>query len=154
MSDICIRTTLITGFPGETQSDHEETYRFVNETEFDRLGVFTYSAEEGTPAYDFDDQIDEDVKKTRMEELYVLQQAVSYDISQKLNGSILTVIVDGYLPEDDVYVARSYRDAPDIDGLVFVYSDRELVTGDMIKVRITDAREYDLEGVMIDESAQ
>ena len=154
MSDICIRTTLIAGFPGETQQDHEETYRFVNETEFDRLGVFTYSAEEGTPACDFDGQIDEDVKRSRKDELYVLQQAVSYELAQSFVGNVLTVIVDGYLPDDDVYVARSYRDAPDIDGLVFVYSDRELITGDMIEVRITDAKEYDLEGVMIDESAQ
>ena len=154
MSDICIRTTLIAGFPGETQQDHEETYRFVNETEFDRLGVFAYSAEEGTPACDFDGQVEEDVKNSRKDELYVLQQAVSYELAQNLVGNILTVIVDGYLPDDDVYVARSYRDAPDIDGLVFVYSDRELITGDMIKVRITDAKEYDLEGVMIDESAQ
>lgn len=154
MSDICIRTTLIAGFPGETQEDFEETYRFVNEMEFDRLGVFTYSPEEGTPAYDFSQQVSEDVKKSRREELYELQQAISYEAAEAMKDTILSVIVDGYLPEDDVYVARSYKDAPDIDGLVFVYSDRELATGDMINVRITDAREYDLEGVLIDESAQ
>lgn len=154
MSDICIRTTLIAGFPGETQEDFEETYRFVNEMEFDRLGIFTYSAEEGTPAYDFSPQIPEDVKKSRQEELYELQQAIAYEAAEAMKDTRLTVMVDGYLPEEDVYVARSYKDAPDIDGLVFVYSDRELVTGDMIDVRITDAREYDLEGVLIDESAQ
>ena len=152
--DICIRTTLIAGFPGETQEDFEETYRFINEMEFDRLGVFTYSAEEGTPAYDFDDQVPEDVKKSRQAELYELQQAISYEAAQEMIGRKVTVIVDGYLPEDDVYVARSYKDAPDIDGLVFVYSDRELVTGDMINVLIKEAKEYDLEGVLIDESAQ
>ncbi len=154
MPDMCIRTTLISGFPGETQEDHEETYRFVNETEFDRLGVFTYSREEGTSAYDFRPQVDEDVAKKRQEELYELQQAVSYELSQDLIDKKLRVIVDGYLPEDDVYVARSYRDAPDIDGMVFVYSDRELVTGDMVTVLVTDAKEYDLEGRVIDESAQ
>ena len=154
MSDICIRTTLIAGFPGETQEDFEETYRFVNEMEFDRLGVFTYSREEGTEAYGFSPQVPEEEKKRRSDELYELQQAVSYELSQTFVGKELTVIVDGYLPEDDVYVARSYRDAPDIDGMVFVYSPRELITGDMVTVRIEDAREYDLEGVLIDESAE
>ena len=151
--DMCIRTTLISGFPGESGKDHEETYRFVNEMEFDRLGVFTYSREEGTPAYDFRPQVDEKVAKERQAELYELQQAVSYELSQGLMGKTIQVIIDGYLPEDDVYVARSYRDAPDIDGMVFVYSDRELVTGDMVNVLVTDAREYDLEGRLTDESA-
>ena len=154
MSDICIRTTLIAGFPGETQEDFEETYRFVNEMEFDRLGVFTYSAEEGTPAYDFSPMVPEDVRKSRQAELYELQQAIAFEAADAMMDKKLTVIVDGYLPEEDVYVARSYKDAPDIDGMVFVYSDRELVTGDMITVRIRDAREYDLEGELIDESAQ
>lgn len=150
---ICIRTTLITGFPGETQEDFEETYRFVNEMEFDRLGVFTYSAEEGTPAYDLEPKVSKEIMESRRAELYELQQAISYEISQELIGSVMEVMIDGYLPGDDVYVARSYRDAPDIDGMVFVYSDRELVTGDMVTVRIRDAKEYDLEGELIDESA-
>lgn len=154
MNDICIRTTLISGFPGETQSDHEETYRFVNETEFDRLGVFEYSAEEGTPAYDFDDQVDEDVKRSRREELYELQQAIAFEKAEGMIGSKLRIIIDGYLPEDEVYVGRSYKDAPDIDGLVFAKSDRELITGDMIDVIITGAREYDLEGEAVNESAK
>ena len=149
--DICIRTTLISGFPGETQEDFEECYRFVNEMEFDRLGIFTYSREENTPAYDFDNQVSEEVKKSRRDELYELQQAVVFDTNENMEGKILEAIVDGYLPEDDVYVARTYKDAPDIDGFVFVYSDRELVTGDIIKVRITDSRDYDLEGVIEDE---
>ena len=154
MDDICIRTTLIAGFPGETEEDFEETYRFVNEMEFDRLGVFSYSQEEETPAYDFRPQVGEEEKARRRDELYELQQAVSYEISQKLIGKHLEVIIDGYLPDDDVYVGRSYRDAPDIDGLVFVYSDRELMTGDMVTVEVTDAKEYDLEGRVTDESAQ
>lgn len=152
--DICIRTTVITGFPGETQDDYEELYRFVNEMEFDRLGVFTYSQEEGTPAAQYDNQVDEEIKALRRDELYELQQAIAFEAAEMMNGRELEVIIDGYLSEDDVYVARSYKDAPDIDGFVFVYSNRELMTGDMIKVRITDAREYDLEGVEIDESAQ
>ncbi len=154
MPDICIRTTLIAGFPGESQEDYEQTYRFVSEMEFDRLGVFVYSPEEGTPAYDLDDRIDEKTAVSRQEELYELQQAVAFEAAENMPGTVLKVIIDGYLPEDDVYVARSYKDAPDIDGLVFVYSDRELVTGDMVNVRITEAREYDLEGVLIDESAE
>ena len=154
MPDIAIRTTLISGFPGESQEDFEECYRFVNEMEFDRLGVFTYSREEGTPACDFDDQVPADISKKRRDELYELSQAIAFDLNEDMEGVILTVIVDGYLPEDDVYVTRSYKDAPDIDGMVFVYSNRELVTGDIIKVRITDQRDYDLEGVHIDESAE
>ena len=152
--DICIRTTVIAGFPGESEEDFEETYRFVNEMEFDRLGVFEYSAEENTPAYDFRPQTADGEKKRRREELYELQQAVSFETSQLMTGKELEVIIDGYLPEDDVYVGRSYRDAPDIDGMVFVYADREFVTGDMVKVTITDAKEYDLEGKLTDESAQ
>ena len=154
MDDICIRTTLISGFPGETQEDFEETYRFVNEMEFDRLGVFTYSAEEGTAAYDFEPKVDEDIAKSRRDELYELQQAIAYEAAEQMTGRKLRVIVDGYLTDDDVYVARSYKDAPEIDGLVFVYSDRELVTGDMVTVEIKEAKEYDLEGVLTDESAQ
>ena len=154
MDDICIRTTLISGFPGETQENFEETYRFVNEMEFDRLGVFTYSAEEGTAAYDFEPKVDEDIAKSRRDELYELQQAIAYEAAEQMTGRKLRVIVDGYLTDDDVYVARSYKDAPEIDGLVFVYSDRELVTGDMVTVEIKEAKEYDLEGVLTDESAQ
>lgn len=152
--DMCIRTTLITGFPGETQEDFEETYRFVNEIEFDRLGVFTYSQEENTPAADFPDQIDEDIKASRRDEIYELQQAIAFENAEKMVGQQLVAMIDGYLPDDDVYVGRTYKDAPDVDGFVFIYSDRSLMTGDMVRIKITDAREYDLEGVVIDESAQ
>lgn len=153
MPDICIRTTLITGFPGEEQDDFEETYRFVNEIEFDRLGVFCYSQEEDTPAAGFEGQIDETVKEFRKNEIYELQQAIAFENAKRHIGRKLDVLVDGYLPDDEVYVARTYMDAPDVDGLVFVYSNRQLMTGDMVSVNITDAREYDLEGV-VDESAQ
>ena len=152
--DICIRTTVIAGFPGETEEDYEETYRFVNEMEFDRLGVFEYSPEENTPAYDLKPQISDEEKKRRRDELYELQQAVSFETSQELIGRTFEVLIDGYMPDDDVYVGRTYRDAPDIDGMVFVYSDRELMTGDMVSVTITDAKEYDLEGKLTDEPAQ
>ena len=146
--DICVRTTLITGFPGETQEDFEETYRFVNEMEFDRLGVFTYSQEENTPAALFEDQIEEDIKVFRKNEIYELQQAIAFENAQKMIDKELDVLIEGYLTDEDVYVGRSYMDAPDVDGYVFVYSDRELMTGDLVKVRITDARDYDLEGVL------
>ena len=153
MPDICIRTTLITGFPGESQEDFEETYRFVNEMEFDRLGVFTYSQEENTPAADFTDQIDEAVKEFRKNEIYELQQEIAFEKAETKVGRKLDVIIDGYLADEDVYVGRSYMDAPDVDGMVFVYSDRTLMTGDMVNVKVTDAREYDLEGEL-NEPAQ
>lgn len=151
--DICIRTTLITGFPGETQDDFEEMYRFVNEIEFDRLGVFAYSQEDNTPAAGMPDQIDDDIKEFRRSEIYELQQEISFESAQNKIGQVYKVIIEGFLPDDDVYVGRSYMDAPDVDGFVFVYADRSLMTGDMVTVKITDAREYDLEGVLVDESA-
>lgn len=151
--DICIRTTLITGFPGETQDDFEEMYRFVNEIEFDRLGVFAYSQEENTPAAGMPDQIDDDIKEFRRSEIYELQQEISFENAQNKINQVYQVIIEGFLPDDDVYVGRSYMDAPDVDGFVFVYADRSLMTGDMVTVKITDAREYDLEGVLVDESA-
>lgn len=144
--DICIRTTLITGFPGETEEDFEETYRFVNDIEFDRLGVFTYSQEENTAAADFDNQIPEDIKEFRKNEIYELQQEIVFENAEKMVGASIDVLIDGYLADEDVYVGRSYKDAPDVDGMVFVYADRELVTGDMVNITVTDAREYDLEG--------
>jgi len=152
--DMCIRTTLITGFPGETQDEHEELYRFVNEMEFDRLGVFTYSREEDTPAADFAGQVDEDIKEERYEELMELQQAIVFEKNESLVGSILDVMVEGFLPEEEVYVARTYRDAPDIDGLLFMKSYNNHMTGDIVKVLVTGAYEYDLNGEEIYESAE
>ncbi len=149
--DICLRTTLITGFPSETDEEHEELMAFIDEMEFDRLGVFTYSPEEDTPAALFDGQIDEQVKQQRQAELMELQQEIAFDNAKKMTGRTLEVMIEGSVPEDDIYVARCYKDAPNIDGLVFVKSDRELMTGDFVSVRITGSYEYDLMGDITDE---
>ena len=150
MPDIAIRTTLIAGFPGETEADHEALMEFVNESEFDRLGVFTYSPEEGTPAASFPDQIENEVAEKWRDDIMALQQEVSYDKNQELLGKSLTVLIEGYVAEDDVYVGRTYRDAPDVDGMVFVDAPYELMSGTFVQVRITDANEYDLTGEMIE----
>lgn len=147
--DIALRTTLITGFPGETQEEHEELMEFIDEMEFDRLGVFTYSPEEDTPAADFADQIDEEVKLDRQEDLMGLQQMIAYDLAQDMVDREVLVMIEGKVADENAYVGRTYRDAPDVDGLVFLESDEELVTGDMAKVRITGAQEYDLIGEII-----
>ena len=144
--DICLRTTLITGFPGETEDQHEELMQFVDEMEFDRLGVFTYSPEEDTLAATFEDQIDEEVKEERRDELMSLQQEISYEHTQQLVGKTIKVMVEGYLFEDDIYVGRSYMDAPKVDGCVFINSPEELMTGDFVYVKITQGREYDVIG--------
>ena len=147
--DICLRTTMIVGFPGETQEDMRELIDFVDDMEFDRLGAFTYSPEEDTPAASYPDQIDEEEKEIRYADVMELQQAVSADISKRFIGNLMEVMVDGYLPEEDVYAGRSFRDAPDVDGLVFFTSDRNLYAGDMVSVRILDAKAYDLIGEML-----
>lgn len=147
--DICIRTTLITGFPGETQKDHEELLAFVDEMEFDRLGVFPYSPEEDTPAVLFADQIDEEIKRNRQAELMELQQEIAFEKAENAIGSIMLVMVEGYVPDERVYVARSYKDAPDVDGLVFIQTDRELITGDFVRVEIISSYEYDLIGKLV-----
>jgi len=149
--DICLRTTLITGFPGETQEDHESLLTFVDEMAFDRLGVFTYSPEEDTPAALFDDQIDEEVKLDRQADIMELQQEIAFEKAQEAVGSTLLVMVEGKVPDEHAYVARSYRDAPDVDGFVFIQTGRELMTGDFVRVRITGAHEYDLIGEIEDE---
>ena len=148
---MCLRTTLISGFPGETQEEFEELYRFVNETEFDRLGVFTYSREEGTPAAEMPDQVDEEVAASRRDEIMELQQAVSFDLNESHVGEELEVLIEGYLPEEHVYVGRTYRDAPGVDGLFFVNFAGELMTGDIVRAKVTEALGYDLSGVMINE---
>ena len=152
--DIALRTTLISGFPGETQEDHELLYNFVNETEFDRLGVFTYSPEENTPAADMPDQVDEDVKNARRDEIMELQQAIAYERAESMVGREVEAMVEGRLVEDDTYAARTYMDAPNVDGMLFISSDRELMSGDIVRVRITGANEYDLTGVICDESVE
>ena len=146
--DIVLRTTLIAGFPGETQADHEEVMEFIDEVEFDRLGVFTYSREEDTPAATMPDQIDQDIMDTWRDELMALQQEISIDKSAQMVGKTIDVMVEGYIAEDNTYVGRSYKDAPNVDGMVFFECDRELMSGDFVSVKITGSTEYDLMGIM------
>ena len=148
--DIALRTALITGFPGETDVDHEEVMQFIDECEFDRLGVFTYSREEDTVAAQMPDQIDEEIKEKYRDELMQLQQEISADRSAAMIGRIVRVMIEGFIPEDNTYVGRSYKDAPNVDGLVFVECDRELMSGDFIDVKITGSTEYDLIGTIVE----
>ena len=147
--DIAIRTTLICGFPGETPEQHEELMEFINETEFDRLGAFTYSPEENTPAATFDNQVEESVKEDWQADVMELQEEIILDKNETMIGQEILVMIEGKVADENAYVGRSYRDAPDIDGLVFVNTDAELVSGDFAKVRITGAYEYDLIGELI-----
>ena len=147
--DITLRTTLITGFPGETKEQHEELLEFVNDMEFDRLGVFTYSPEEGTPAANMDHQIDEETKLDRQAELMELQQDISMELGERKIGQVLTVMIEGKVADENAYVGRSASDAPGVDGYVFVNTDEELVSGDFVKVTITGALEYDLIGEIV-----
>ena len=151
--DICLRTTLITGFPGETQEDHEELMAFVDEMEFDRLGVFTYSAEEDTPAAEFEDQIEEEIKKDRQAEIMELQQEIAFEKAENAENAVgrtVLAMIEGRLPNENAYAARTYMDAPNVDGLVFVQTSRELMTGDFVKVKITGSYEYDLIGEIVE----
>lgn len=152
--DICIRTTFIVGFPGETEEDYDILYDFVDEMEFDRLGVFPYSAEEGTPAATMEDQIPEEVKLERRDGIMSLQQEIAFEKAGQAKGRTMRCMVEGRIPEDGVVVLRSYQDAPDVDGYVFVESDMDLASGTMMEVSITGSHEYDLTGGFIDESAQ
>ena len=146
-----IRTTLISGFPGETEEEHNNLLEFIDEMEFDRLGVFTYSREDGTPAASFDNQVDEELASNWRDEIMELQQEVSLDKNQELVGTIQKVIIEGYSPEDDVYVGRTFRDAPNVDGMVFVECDYELISGTIVDVMIKEAGPYDLIGGIVDE---
>ena len=149
--DIVLRTTLITGFPGETEEDHEELKEFVDEMEFDRLGVFTYSPEENTPAAEMADQVPEEVKEERRDELMELQQEISYDRGQDRIGQELLVMIEGKVADESAYIGRTYGDAPKVDGYIFVQTGELLMTGDFAKVRVTGALEYDLIGELADE---
>lgn len=149
--DIVLRTTLITGFPGETKEQHEVLMDFVDEMEFERLGVFTYSPEEDTPAADFPGQIPEEVKEERRAELMELQQEIVFARAEEMAGKELLVMIEGKVADEDAYVGRTYMDAPNVDGLIFVNTDRELVSGDFAKVTVTGAVEYDLIGELSDE---
>ncbi len=147
--DICLRTTLITGFPGETEEQHEELAEFVDEMEFDRLGVFTYSPEEGTPAASMQDQIDEEVKEERQAELMELQQEIAFDNAEGMVGREVLVMIEGKVAEENAYVGRTYRDAPNVDGLIFINTDEELLSGDFARVKVTGALDYDLIGELL-----
>ena len=149
--DIVLRTTLITGFPGETEEDHEELMEFVDEMEFDRLGVFTYSPEEDTPAAGMPDQIPEEIKEERRDEIMELQQEISYDKGTDRIGQELLVMIEGKVADESAYIGRTYGDAPKVDGYIFVQTGELLMTGDFAKVRVTGALEYDLIGVLADE---
>lgn len=146
MPDITLRTTLITGFPGETKEQHKELLEFINDMEFDRLGVFTYSPEEGTPAAAMEHQIDEEVKLDRQAELMELQQDISAELGERRIGQELLVMIEGKVADEDAYVGRSQADAPGVDGYVFVNTPETLVSGDFVRVKITGALEYDLIG--------
>lgn len=147
--DITLRTTLITGFPGETKEAHEEMLQFVDKFEFDRLGAFTYSPEEGTPAASYDDQISEDVKKDYQLDIMELQEEISFEKNEQMVGRILEAFVEGKVADENVYIGRTYRDAPGVDGYIFIDTDKELMTGDMVNVKVTGAYEYDLIGELV-----
>ena len=152
--DIAIRTSLIAGFPGETQEEHEALMAFLDEQELDRVGVFTYSREDGTPAATFENQIDEETAEQWRNEIMELQQEISLGKNETFVGKIMQVIIEGYSSDDDVYVGRTYRDAPGVDGLVFVNCDYELMSGQIVDVRINEVGPYDMIGGIVDESAE
>lgn len=147
--DITLRTTLITGFPGETEEQHQELVEFVDEMEFDRLGVFTYSPEENTPAAELPDQIPEEVKADRQAELMELQQEIAFDLAEDMIDREVLVMIEGKVADENAYVGRTYRDAPNVDGLIFINTDEELMSGDFAKVKVTGAMEYDLIGELM-----
>ena len=155
--DICLRTSLISGFPGETEEDHQILLDFVRETRFDRLGVFTYSREEGTPAAEMDAQVPEEVAERRRGEIMALQQQIAFEKAAEKVGNVYDVLVEGRLTDTDdiVYTGRTYMDAPDVDSQIFVRTDREILSGSFIRARVTGSNAYDLIGEEVtDESAE
>ncbi len=152
--DLVIRTTMISGFPGETKEDHEELLRFVDEMEFERLGVFPYSAEEDTPAASFPDQVPQEVKEERRDEIMELQQEIAFAHSEAMVGQILDVMIEGKIADEPAYVGRTYMDAPNVDGYIFVDSEETLLSGDFVRVRVTGSSEYDLTGEIYNEFAE
>lgn len=147
--EICIRTTLISGFPGETQKEHEELLEFVKQLKFDRLGVFTYSPEEDTPAAEFVNQITEEVKEQRRDEIMAEQQKIAFEAAEEMLYRKIEVLIEGKLPEENVFIGRTYRDAPNVDGYIFVHASHELMSGEFVTVQVTDAKEYDLIGEVV-----
>ncbi|MBO5082723.1 MAG: 30S ribosomal protein S12 methylthiotransferase RimO [Lachnospiraceae bacterium] len=152
--DICLRTTLISGFPGETEEDHEEVMEFVDAMEFDRLGVFTYSKEEDTPATLMDDQIEEELKEARRGEIMELQQEIAFEKADAMIGKTVLAMIEGRIADEDAYIARTYMDAPNVDGYLFINTCKDLMTGDLAYVRITGSNEYDLIGELEDEFSE
>lgn len=152
--DICIRTTLIAGFPGETREDHETTLAFVNEIEFDRLGVFTYSQEEDTPAAEMPDQVEETVKEKRRDEIMELQQEIAFEAAGEMIGRKVKAMIEGCMEDENVYVARTYKDAPGIDGYLFINSQKQFLSGDFVEVVITASNEYDLIGEIVADTTE
>ena len=151
--EIIIRTTFIVGFPGEEEKYFQELYNFVQKVKFDKLGVFTYSKEEGTPAYNFKNQVKENIKEERRNKLMKLQQGISYNLNKKKIGNVYLAIVEN-IQEKNLYIGRSYMDAPDIDGLIYIKSNKELRPGEFVNVKIIDSLEYDLIGEINDEFSQ
>lgn len=149
--NICIRTTFIVGFPGENEEQYKELKSFISTYEFERLGVFTYSPEEDTKAATMENQIDEEIKLNRRDEIMLIQQQISANNNKKLINDIMDVLIEGYIPEDNIYIGRTYRDSPNVDGMIFVESPYDLLAGQIVKVNITDGNEYDLIGVIVDE---
>lgn len=149
IKDIAIRTTLITGFPSETDEEHEELMDFVDEMEFERLGAFPYSKEEGTPAYSMDGQIPDEIKEKRRDAIMELQQEVAFDNGDKMIGKEILVMIEGRIVDENVYIGRTYMDAPSVDGNIFIDSYEELITGDFVKVKVTGSKDYDLIGEIV-----
>ena len=147
--DITLRTTLICGFPGETEGEHEELMQFINDMEFDRLGAFAYSPEEGTPAANFPDQVDEEQKLDWQADVMELQEEVIFDKNETLIGLETYAFIEGKVADENAYIGRTYRDAPNVDGYIFIQTEEELMTGDIVKVKVIGAYEYDLIGGII-----
>lgn len=152
--EIAIRTTLISGFPGETEDNHEELLEFVSEMEFDRLGVFAYSPEEDTPAATMDNQIDGATKEQRKEDIMYLQQEIAFEKANNMIGKVLKVMIEGKLVEENILIGRTYKDAPNVDGYIFVSSEEDIMSGEYVNVRVTGAKEYDLIGEVVYELAK
>ena len=153
--DITLRTTLMSGFPGETEEDHAENLSFVKEMRFDRLGVFAYSKEEGTAAAKFKNQVPKRLRVKRRNEIMRLQQGIAFEKAREMPGRSLTVMVEGQVSdEENVYVGRTCMDAPDVDGYLFFRSAEERLSGDFVRVKVTGAKGYDLIGEVEDESAE
>ena len=147
--DITLRTTLICGFPGETEEMHEELMQFINDMEFDRLGAFAYSPEEGTVAAELPDQVDEELKLDWQADVMELQEEVIFDKNETLIGMTTYAFIEGKVADENAYIGRTYRDAPNVDGYIFINTDEELMTGDIVKVQVIGAHEYDLIGEIV-----